>query len=361
MNRSRRVARPVALALGLASGMAAAAAEDRDYFSLGVGYTVPDNGRAADYGLGGSAGYGWWLGGRLALEARLFANAFEAVNPAAGTYSQEGLGIDLSVALGAREAGHFYVLAGGGGAYNDVGSAALDGGGGYANAAIGWRDTLAADAGTRWRVEARAVSDGFNGGQLDTLLAFLVEFGPRPEVAPVATPPRRIVQIVPPPAPPPPPAPEAPPDADGDGVLDADDQCPETLRGARVQADGCVWEEQVITMSNLRFVVNSDKLNADIRERLDEVARFFKNQPDVVMDVYGHTDAQGSEAFNLKLSKGRAASVRAYLIGQGIAAERLTSDGFGESKPIADNATEEGRARNRRVDLHIHARQPKDE
>jgi OmpA-OmpF porin, OOP family len=352
VNRPKTIA---SAALLLAASAAATAADD-SYFSLGVAYVAPDSGRAADYGLGGSAGYGYWLGGRLAIEGRLFATAFEAKSAADGTYGQQGLGLDLVVALGDRERSHLYVLAGGGGAYNDVTPDTLDGGSGYANAGVGWRSAAVPDRATRWRVEGRAVSDGFNGGQLDALLGFVVDFGPRPPaVAATHPPPRQIVQIVRPPAP------EPVPDADGDGVPDPDDQCPETLRGAKVQPDGCVWEEQVITMSNLRFPVSSEKLTEDIRTRLDEVARFFLNQPDVVMDVYGHTDAQGSEAFNLKLSKARAASVRTYLVGKGIAPDRLKSDGFGESKPIADNATEEGRATNRRVDLHIHARLPKDE
>ena len=76
------------------------------------------------------------------------------------------------------------------------------------------------------------------------------------------------------------------------------------------------------------------------------------------MDVHGHTDASGPQAHNLKLSKARAASVRNYLVGKGIAATQLTSDGFGAARPIATNETEEGRTANRRVDLRIHARQP---
>ena len=88
------------------------------------------------------------------------------------------------------------------------------------------------------------------------------------------------------------------------------------------------------------------------------MADFFANQSDVTMDVYGHTDAQGAEAYNLRLSADRAAAVRAYLVGKGITAAQLKSEGFGESKPIDDNKTAGGRARNRRVELHIHARRP---
>ncbi|WP_370526495.1 OmpA family protein [Pantoea sp. Ap-967] len=69
--------------------------------------------------------------------------------------------------------------------------------------------------------------------------------------------------------------------------------------------------------------------------------------------VVGHTDSVGSDAYNQKLSERRAASVAEYLISQGLAPQKVTSEGHGESEPVADNDTEEGRAHNRRVDLHL--------
>src|SRR5262249_47866718 len=86
---------------------------------------------------------------------------------------------------------------------------------------------------------------------------------------------------------------------------------------------------------------------------LDEVVTLMKAQGSIKMGVYGHTDSRGIAANNLKLSSDRAASVMAYLIGHGIAASRLESQGFGQTKPIADNATEEGRAKNRRVEFKM--------
>lgn len=84
---------------------------------------------------------------------------------------------------------------------------------------------------------------------------------------------------------------------------------------------------------------------------LDEVVTLLANEPSWRITIEGHTDATGSAAHNQTLSEQRAEAVRAYLVGRGIAAERLTATGFGASQPVADNATELGRARNRRVEL----------
>jgi len=82
------------------------------------------------------------------------------------------------------------------------------------------------------------------------------------------------------------------------------------------------------------------------------VAESLRAFPQVRLEVAGYTDDRGGKAMNLKLSRARAAAVRQYLIKQGIAARRLTAKGYGEAKPIASNQTPEGRARNRRVELH---------
>jgi outer membrane protein OmpA-like peptidoglycan-associated protein len=87
---------------------------------------------------------------------------------------------------------------------------------------------------------------------------------------------------------------------------------------------------------------------------LDEVAQLMKAHPEVKhVAVEGHTDSMGDPAFNKQLSEGRAKAVRAYLVEKGVAADRLSAKGFGQTKPIADNKTEAGRAANRRVDFMI--------
>jgi outer membrane protein OmpA-like peptidoglycan-associated protein len=86
---------------------------------------------------------------------------------------------------------------------------------------------------------------------------------------------------------------------------------------------------------------------------LDEVVTLLRSRPSTRIGIYGHTDNKGSLALNTRLSKERARACKAYIAGKGIAESRLESDGFGPQKPIADNATEDGRARNRRVEFQI--------
>src|SRR5688572_20571775 len=144
-------------------------------------------------------------------------------------------------------------------------------------------------------------------------------------------------------------------DGDGDGVPDAADRCKDTVGGAKVAPDGCVRKEQVIVLPNIEFALNRAELTPAGREIVEQVVRFMNDQPEIELEVWGHTDATGSEIFNLRLSQRRSAAVVQYLTDKGIAAKRTKSAGFGESRPLADNATEEGRERNRRVELNIRA------
>ena len=86
---------------------------------------------------------------------------------------------------------------------------------------------------------------------------------------------------------------------------------------------------------------------------LDEVVILMKARPEISIGVYGHTDNIGGRDYNVRLSRARAAAVMEYLVKQGIEQGRLQSEGFGPDKPVADNATEEGRAKNRRVEFKV--------
>jgi OmpA-OmpF porin, OOP family len=141
-------------------------------------------------------------------------------------------------------------------------------------------------------------------------------------------------------------------DSDGDGVLDADDQCPGTPRGVRVDYRGCEIKEE-IELPGVNFELDSAKLTADSSTTLDGAVTTLKRYGELSVECAGHTDSTGSDAYNQRLSQQRAHSVCAYLTDHGIDPDRLTERGYGESRPIADNATEEGRARNRRVTLRI--------
>ena len=91
-------------------------------------------------------------------------------------------------------------------------------------------------------------------------------------------------------------------------------------------------------------------------ELLNQVAQAMQDNPTIQVRIEGHTDSQGNDKFNLKLSQRRAESVRTYLIGKGVAADRMVPQGYGETVPIADNRTSAGRAQNRRVEFVITSR-----
>jgi len=162
------------------------------------------------------------------------------------------------------------------------------------------------------------------------------------KAAPVAVAAPAVAAVVAPPPPPPPPA-----DSDGDGVIDPNDQCPETPKGERVGPQGCSCD----VTRQVQFATSSAELTAEGKATLDEVVETLTRLKFVSGTVVGHTDSTGSEAYNQRLSERRAQSVASYLEGKGIAVGRLAATGAGESEPIADNGTRDGRAQNRRVVL----------
>ncbi len=146
-----------------------------------------------------------------------------------------------------------------------------------------------------------------------------------------------------------------PPDADGDGVPDAEDKCPN--KAGTVENNGCPVidqsQEEMFRKAarGIRFDVNSDNINKSSYDALDVVAKLMIENPEMRLDIEGHTDNTGSVRTNQVLSGRRALAIKSYLVKKGIDADRMTSAGFGSEKPIADNTTEKGRALNRRVEL----------
>jgi outer membrane protein OmpA-like peptidoglycan-associated protein len=106
-----------------------------------------------------------------------------------------------------------------------------------------------------------------------------------------------------------------------------------------------------LVLEGVTFDNDTAHLTLRSRATLDRVAQSLNSQPDVRVEVAGHTDSRNTDAYNLKLSEARSAAVCAYLVDQGVASSRLKEMGFGESNPIADNKTAAGRATNRRVEL----------
>ncbi len=163
------------------------------------------------------------------------------------------------------------------------------------------------------------------------------------------------------------------PDTDGDGVIDSKDRCPNE-RGT-IELNGCppavqkaetkapepveikVSEEvqKVINkvFSNLQFETGKSVIRTSSYESLNTLVTLLRDHPEFRLSIAGHTDNVGNSAKNLKLSKDRAAAVKAYLTKGGVEAVRIISNGFGSTKPIAPNSTPEGRAQNRRVEFKI--------
>lgn len=146
-------------------------------------------------------------------------------------------------------------------------------------------------------------------------------------------------------------------DTDGDGVDDDRDKCPATPAGVSADASGCpivipkMEGPRTVTLRGVTFAPARDELSPGSLAVLDEVAKQLIMVPDLKIEIAGHTDSRGTRIRNIKLSLARAEAVRAYLVMQGVPAERLTARGYGPDKPVASNAGPNGRAMNRRVEL----------
>jgi OOP family OmpA-OmpF porin len=148
-------------------------------------------------------------------------------------------------------------------------------------------------------------------------------------------------------------------DTDGDGVPDYKDKCPDTPKGIVVDQTGCapIVQSAIVTSTgtlifeDVQFDSGKWSLKSTSYPILDQIADTLKQAPDLKVEIQGHTDSQGSRAYNLDLSEKRAEAVRAYLIKAGVPSTRLTAKGFGPDQPLTTNATREGRAQNRRVEF----------
>lgn len=145
-----------------------------------------------------------------------------------------------------------------------------------------------------------------------------------------------------------------PADSDGDGVADDVDQCPNTPAGTPVDATGCPEAgEKLAIVTNVNFDYDSAVLRSDALPKIDQVISRMQANPGVGATVVGHTDSRGSDSYNQSLSERRAASVRDYMVSNGIESSRLSIRGDGEASPLVSNNTAAGRAVNRRVEFEV--------
>ena len=151
-----------------------------------------------------------------------------------------------------------------------------------------------------------------------------------------------------------PPAPAPTPQAPAPAVAVAPPPPPPCNAPAGFKVDeNCHIIEQSVIVRAVDFEFNSTQLTAPAQQTLDGVANALQTQPELNVEIQGHTDSVGSAAYNLNLSQRRADAVKTYLVGKGVGASALTAKGYGKAKPIASNDTAEGRAQNRRVAFEI--------
>jgi OOP family OmpA-OmpF porin len=150
-------------------------------------------------------------------------------------------------------------------------------------------------------------------------------------------------------------------DSDGDGVPDYKDRCPGTPKGVQVDASGCplplptksaeVTAAGTWIYKDIQFEINKADLRQSSFPVLNEIVGALETQPNLKVEIQGHTDSTGTHDYNVGLSQRRAQSVKAYLASKGIDSSRMTTKGYGPDRPIASNKTKAGRTRNRRVEL----------
>jgi len=148
-------------------------------------------------------------------------------------------------------------------------------------------------------------------------------------------------------------------DSDKDGVVDSKDKCPNTAAGVKVDKDGCEGVVKTIDTFEIdvQFPLNSAEIGAAYDSQIRRVADALRANSTTYVEIAGHTDSTGTAEYNQKLSERRAASVADRLTGAlGINPDRVSSKGYGEAEPIANNSTDAGRAANRRVEARIQVR-----
>lgn len=208
------------------------------------------------------------------------------------------------------------------------------------------------DLGVRGDLRYRHIffkEDAFNGDQQDDVgeavlkVGVVVPLGRKPAAAAAAKP----VAVC--------------PDADGDGVCDTADLCPETPKGTPVDAKGCPVEKKVAKSNpnqkfeDVHFAFDKSDLTDYAKSLLDNAAKVIndlsKNHPKLKVDVGGHTDWIGTDGYNQGLSERRANVVKQYLQRKGVDGGRMSTQAYGEARPKATNETDEGRALNRRTEV----------
>ncbi len=290
---------------------------------------------------------------RWSWEANVSYSILDTGNSAGTDHYQSNIGVDVVRRFGELDRLNALVWMGGGLANNDVFPDSNDDISPFVNVAVGLESRPLGASRVKARGRVVFVHDDFLSGMTDWRLELgvtlplgrdrVVERIIEREVI-VESPPQIVYR--------------EPPDDDRDGVMNDADLCPNTLPGAAVDSSGCIRDAQAVELDGVNFETGSSNLTESAERILDRVFLALRDQPDVTVEVAGHTDSVGSETNNLRLSQARADSVVSYLRLRGIAPERLSARGYGESEPVRSEVTDADRAVNRRVEFRIQETNP---
>jgi OOP family OmpA-OmpF porin len=324
-----------------------------DYVALLPGYTMPSKAfGVTGTGVTISGIYGRQFAPQLSVEVNLQSSTFETGNSGGTDFYQNGGTVDLVYSLFDRRRAAVvtpFVLVGVGGVYDDFFPNTRDGPAFLAEAGAGLVSRPLGPYGLRLRLDARYVHDGKEGGHEERRVVAGVELPlgrsvRHVEYLPAAVQIREVVREVTRPW----------VDTDGDGVGDDRDQCPNTPPGMRVDARGCVIENQKIALQGVVFDTNTSRLTLNAMTVLDLICPAFVGQPTLRVEIAGHTDSVGSAPRNLVLSQARADAVRTYLIFKGVRPAQLTARGYGKTQLLVNPETgAQDREHNRRVELRV--------
>ena len=331
---------PVLIALA-STALQAQAADDRFYVAPTVNYTFSDSDRRADDGWGGGVALGKPITEHLNLELALTGSALD-LKAGSGKYELWGLGVDALYLLNRDADFTPYGVLGIGAMYTDIPGKNDTGLMGNIGLGIMKRltDNISLRADARYRMDDNATNafNANNFGDAIVSVGLNIALGQKAQPAPKPEP---VAQ--PAPAPEPVAAPVAPP-APAEPAL-------KTQQGQ--QLEKAQSGDTVVLLEGVNFEFDSARLRPDALPILDEAVTVLNRRKDISVDVVGHTDSTGTKKYNQALSERRAKSVYDYFVSKGIAADRLTAKGYGETKPAYSNATREGRAKNRRVELVV--------
>ncbi|WP_293387879.1 OmpA family protein [Nevskia sp.] len=328
-----------------------------DYVSVIASGVFPDNGRGTDNIGGGIAFmYGNQFHELLSVEGRVAFQLFETGRGKGSDFYQVQGGVDLTVTPWDRRDERPitpFALIGIGTHSDDVAIDTRDDSSFAVNAGVGFV-TAPVFHNVRIRGEARYTYSTYRSGYGDPSVGIGVEIPlgrVRQTLTTVFTPQAtKIIET----------DKEVPRpfiDTDGDTVIDELDKCPDTPKGLKVDAEGCILAGQLIELRGVTFNLDETKLRPNAQSVLDVIAKGMAGQRSLQVEIAGHTDSQGSAAYNLKLSQGRADAVRAYLIDKGVSPDQLKAVGYGESQlKIKPERNPDDYLLNRRVEFRVKAR-----